>query len=225
MAKNSIARTNIWKWLVLALITVVSIYVCTPVQEKLRFGLDLKGGTSFTLGIDMDKLAESIIAENPSITNQPGAVQARIDEMLNRNDCDQTIISVIRRRVDAMGTNEPVIQGMKGHRLLVQLPGIDEETRAKTKKSLQSAAFLEFRLLHPRNGELVNKLMASDACPEGYERGGSGFVRSANFDNVAAQPGYAARLAAFHVPDPRYQVLLEKAKDGIAGKTGTAIHQ
>ena len=59
MSKESAVRNNIWKWLVLLLIAVVSFYVTTPVQEKLRFGLDLKGGTSFTLGVDTDKLARS----------------------------------------------------------------------------------------------------------------------------------------------------------------------
>ena len=166
MSKESAVRNNIWKWLVLLLIAVVSFYVTTPVQEKLRFGLDLKGGTSFTLGVDTERLAESIIAENPAITNTPGAVQAKIDETLK--DCDSRIIEVIRRRVDAMGTNEPVIQGMKDHRLLVQLPGVDEEVRKAAKASLQSAAYLEFRLTHAKNDQLVAKLLSKDVAPEGY---------------------------------------------------------
>ena len=73
MAKDSVVRNNIWKWMVLALIAVISFYVCNPPSEKLRFGLDLKGGTSFTLGVDTERLAESIIAANPAITNTPGA--------------------------------------------------------------------------------------------------------------------------------------------------------
>ena len=117
MAKDSALRNDIWKWLVLALAAVVSIYVTNPPKEKLRFGLDLKGGTSFTLGVDTEKLRETIIAENPAITNTPGAVEKKIEETLA--GCDDRIIQVIRRRVDAMGTNEPVIQGMKNHRLLV----------------------------------------------------------------------------------------------------------
>ena len=43
MAKDSVVRNNVWKWAALALIAFVSYYVCTPVAEKLRFGLDLKG--------------------------------------------------------------------------------------------------------------------------------------------------------------------------------------
>ena len=92
MSKDSAVRNNIWKRLVLALIAMVSFYVCNPPSEKLRFGLDLKGGTSFTLGVDTDRLAESIIAANPGITNTAGAVQKKVEETLV--GCDDRIISV-----------------------------------------------------------------------------------------------------------------------------------
>ena len=212
MSSDSSMRNDVWKWLSLLIIAVFSIYVLFPVKEKMRFGLDLKGGTSFTLGVDTDKLRETIIAGNPALTNEAGAVERKIQETLQ--GADARIVQVVRRRVDGMGMNEPVIQGMKDHRLLVQLPGIDEETRKAAKRSLQSAAFLEFRLTHPRNDELVAKLMASEANPEGYIRGGAGFIRAENYNEVAARKGYAARLAAFHVPDPRYQFMLEKEGDG-----------
>lgn len=211
MSKESVARTNIWKWLVLALIAVISFYVTSPVSEKIRFGLDLKGGTSFTLGVDTDKLAETIIAEDPAITNKPGEVQKRIDRTLA--DCDARIIQVIRRRVDAMGTNEPVIQGMKGHRLLVQLPGVDEQVRRDAKASLQSAAYLEFRLTHPKNSVLVSELLSRDVAPEGYEKKGRGYARTADWSEISRRPGYATRLAAFASPDPRYSFMLEDNGD------------
>ena len=165
MSTDSSMRNDIWKWLSLLIIAIFSIYVTFPVKEKMRFGLDLKGGTSFTLGVDDEKLRESIIADNPAISNDTAAIERKIQETLN--GADPRIIQVVRRRVDGMGMNEPVIQGLKNHRLLVQLPGIDEDTRRAAKKSLQSAAFLEFRLTHPQNSELVSKLMSSKACPEG----------------------------------------------------------
>ena len=222
MAKENVARNNIWKWMVLALIAVISIYVCNPPAEKVRFGLDLKGGTSFTLGVDTDKLAESIIAANPAITNTPGAVQKKIEETLT--GCDDRIISVIRRRVDAMGTNEPVIQGMKDHRLLVQLPGVDEEVRKAAKASLQSAAFLEFRLTHPKNDQLVAKLLSKDVAPEGYKKSGNGYARVENWAEISTQPGYAARLAAFEAPDARYSFMLEDTGDGTYSPNYVARH-
>ena len=52
------SRANMWKWLALLVIAVFSICVTTPLGEKIRLGLDLKGGTSFTLGVDEDALRE-----------------------------------------------------------------------------------------------------------------------------------------------------------------------
>ena len=212
MAKDSVGRNNIWKWLVLALIAVVSFYVCNPPKEKVRLGLDLNGGTSFTLGVDTEKLAQSIIAANPAITNQEGAVEAQIAKTLE--GCDDRIIQVIRRRVDAMGTNEPVIQGMKNHRLLVQLPGADEKTRKEAKASLQNAAFLEFRLTHPKNDQLVAKLLSKEVCPPGYKKSGSGYARLDNWSTLSQQPGYAAQFSRFETPDARYSLMLEDNGDG-----------
>ena len=212
MSKENVVRNNIWKWLVLALIAVVSVYVCNPPSEKLRFGLDLKGGTSFTLGVDTEKLAESIIAANPAITNTPGAVERAIEKTLE--GCDNRIVEVIRRRVDAMGTNEPVIQSLNGHRLLVQLPGADESVRNAAKANLQSAAFLEFRLTHPKNDQLVSKLLSKEVAPEGYRKSGNGYARVENWSEIAGKPGYATRLGAFEVPDARYIFMLEDRGNG-----------
>ena len=207
------SRANMWKWLALLVIAVFSICVTTPLGEKIRLGLDLKGGTSFTLGVDEDALRESVLAQVAD-TNDTAAIQQKMNEALNGSD--ERIIQVVRRRVDGMGMNEPVIQGMKGHRLLVQLPGIDDKTRAEAKRSLQSASFLEFRLTHRNNRELANKLLADGKVPEGYVTSakGEGFSRAPDYDKVASKPGYQSRLAAFGRPPQGYQFMLEKTKEG-----------
>ena len=78
-------RANLWKWLVLLAVAIFSIVVTTPLGEKIRLGLDLKGGTSFTLGVDEDALRESVLAQVED-TNDTAVVQARIDETLNGSD-------------------------------------------------------------------------------------------------------------------------------------------
>ena len=213
MSKESIVRNNVWKWLILLLLAAFSVHVAYPFKDKLRLGLDLKGGTSFTLGVDVEKLRENIKAENPALTNDAAAVENLVNETLK--DCDENVIAVIRRRVDSMGTNEPVIQSLpKDHRLLVQLPGADEKLRNEAKARLQNMAFLEFRLTHPKDRQLVDKLLAKDICPEGYVKKGSGYGRAANWAEVAHTPGSATRLAAFGTTDDRYRFMLEDNKDG-----------
>ena len=213
MSKESLVRNNIWKWLALGLIAAVAVHVTYPLKEKIRYGLDLKGGTSFTLGVDTDKLADDIIAADPSVTNTPGAVERKIEETLK--GCDDRIVSVIRKRVDSMGTNEPVIQSLpKKHQLVVQLPGVDADVSKAAKARLQSAAFLEFRLTHPKDDQLVAKLLDKDTAPEGYVKKGNGYARVANYSEIAATPGHTARVQAFGTTDDRYRMMLEKNGDG-----------
>ena len=223
-------RNNLWKWVVLALVAVFSIYVTLPVSDvkdengkvvekgKIRLGLDLKGGTSFTLGVDREKLSETIVAAlvDKGNTNAEGAVdrelvEKKIEETLN--NCDTRIIEVVRRRIDGMGMNEPVIQGLQDHRLLVQLPGADDATRLAARESIQKAAFLQFRLVHPKNDQLVSKLLDAKGAPEGYEKIGNAYKRADNFAVVSKTPGHAARVASFHAP-LYYQLMLEPNDDG-----------
>ena len=218
----NLLRNNIWKWLVLAILAVFSFYVANPLRDKkdadgnivamgkLRLGLDLKGGSSFTLDVDRAKLAEMLIAEDSSLTNTPGGVEEKIKKVLD--GADDRIIEVVRRRVDGMGVNEPVIQGGKDHRLTVQLPGIEQEKRLAARQAIQSAAFLEFRLVHPRNSEYVSRLLATDDCPEGYVKSdtGNGYRKAPNYADVSTNRFYQARFSAFHVPGPSYAFMLDK---------------
>ena len=59
MAKESVAQNNIWKWLVFAAVTIGAVWLAYPPREKIRLGLDLKGGNSFTLGVDYARLART----------------------------------------------------------------------------------------------------------------------------------------------------------------------
>ena len=213
MSKESSVRNNIWKWLVLLLLAAISVHVAYPPKDKIRLGLDLEGGTSFTLGVDREKLAESIRANAEGAEISDAVISNKVEEVLA--GCDDRIISVIRRRVDAMGTNEPVIQSLpKDHRLLVQLPGADEKVRKEAKARLQSMAYLEFRLTHPKDAKLTADLLSRDAVPEGYVKKGRGYARAANWSEVVKTPGYAARLAQFGMTDGRYRFMLEDNKDG-----------
>ncbi|MDQ6988692.1 MAG: protein translocase subunit SecD [Mariprofundaceae bacterium] len=58
------------------------------------------------------------------------------------------VIEVIRRRVDALGTSEPVIMRQGERRVLVQLPGYQDS--AKAKALIGQTAQLEFKLVDER---------------------------------------------------------------------------
>src|SRR5262245_14815150 len=73
-----------------------------------------------------------------------------------RNSAVTQAVQTIRNRVDAFGVAEPVIQPLAtGHRILVQLPGVDDPERVR--RLIKSTAFLEFRVVRfPKGGGGVN---------------------------------------------------------------------
>lgn len=62
---------------------------------------------------------------------------------------DQSI-EIVRRRIDEMGTKEPLIQRQGADRILVQLPGVDDPGEAKA--LIGKTAKMTFHLEHPQGG-------------------------------------------------------------------------
>lgn len=206
------------KWVILAILAAFSCYVTFPAKEKVRLGLDLKGGSSFTVQIDQERLVEDLKAEayvlasldpaqaSPEVAAKIDAqAQAKAQEMLN-DEMDDLTLEVLRKRIDAIGTNEPIIAKGDNHRIFIQIPGADAAQTAEAEKSVRSAAFLTFRLVAKANSMWVDEVMASEKTPIGFERSsyrdrnGSVrpcFVRAANYAELAEQPDFAAKLGRF----------------------------
>lgn len=91
------------------------------VRQGLRLGLDLRGGTHLVLEADFSQLG-------------PGETE---DEAM------EGVIEGIKRRVDAYGVTEPIIQRHGSDRVLVQLPGVKDINEAV--RLVRQAAFLDFR--------------------------------------------------------------------------------
>lgn len=110
---------------------------------KIRLGIDLKGGTSFLVEMD---------------TN-------RLDEATDASFALSQAVEVLRKRVDRFGVAEPVIQPAGDTRILVQLPGLSEADKEAAMRTIQKAAFLEFRLVHPDS----DRLLQEGVIEPGYE--------------------------------------------------------
>ncbi|MEJ5237298.1 MAG: protein translocase subunit SecD [Limisphaera sp.] len=121
---------------------------------KIRLGLDLRGGTSFLLEMDTNRLASVEV-----ITNQAGQIITRTN-YVDPEELESALsqaVEVLRRRVDKFGVAEPIIAPAGRNRILVQLPGLSEADRESAQRQLQRAAFLEFRLVHERSEELLRE--------------------------------------------------------------------
>ena len=126
---------------------------------KIKLGLDLQGGTSFLVGVDLNKSTGETIAA-------PGGTNAPVVDMAEKNErVLSQAVEVLRKRVDKFGVAEPIIQPAGNDRILIQLPGLSEEDRERAKTQIQKAAFLEFRMVHEQSDELL----ARGETEPGYE--------------------------------------------------------
>lgn len=82
------------------------------------------------------------------VSSDGGTVQGVFDEKALKDIRDQTIersIEIVARRIDATGTEEPIIQRQGESRILVQLPGVEDPERIK--ELLGTTAKLTFHLV------------------------------------------------------------------------------
>lgn len=87
----------------------------------IKYGLDLQGGMHLTLQIDESK-----------------------SKVVDINDALERALTVVRNRIDEFGVAEPVVQKVGSDRIIVELPGIDDQQRAE--EVVQKAAFLRFQI-------------------------------------------------------------------------------
>lgn len=87
----------------------------------IKYGLDLQGGMHLTLQIDESER-----------------------KIVDVNDALDRALTVVRNRIDEFGVAEPVVQKVGTDRIIVELPGIDDQQRAE--EVVQKAAFLRFQI-------------------------------------------------------------------------------
>jgi SecD/SecF fusion protein len=104
-------------------------------QGRLKLGLDLQGGVSFTLKVDPTG-AES------------GEKTAGDKSSVSHGDMVNQALQVMEQRVNQFGVAEPVLRPVGDLSLEIQLPGEDAANNPDVIDSLKKPAKLEFRQVH-----------------------------------------------------------------------------
>ena len=179
----------------------------TPVREKradgstldttrrlwpLKYGLDLQGGMHLALEIDESK----------------GAVA-------DKKDAIGRALKTVRNRIDQFGVSEPVVQQAGNDRIIVELPGIDDQQRAQD--VVQKSAFLQFQITDETNA-LEKSLPRMDAA-----------IRSQRLDVATAAdgaapkgPSAAAPLSGLLTGDTARKVTVDVTKKGTSDTAAKA---
>ncbi len=136
------------------IIGVVALCVAAtlPFKEKLKGGIDIVGGSSFSLEI------------------KPRQDANGSDMPVTKDQIDQAI-TILEARLNSMGTAEPLLvqQGTNG--ILLQMAGVTPEESARIRQTLVEVAKLELREVSPRNNEpgLAERVASKQEIVPGYK--------------------------------------------------------
>lgn len=136
-------------WKTLTVLGVLAVAVYGYLHYGINLGIDLKGGTSFLLKVDLSEI-----------------------EAGGRHQAMQQSLAIIRKRVDKYGVGEPIIQQVGDERIQVQIPMLKQADVEDARATLKRTAFLEFRLVHKDNDDLVREADSDPTFepPLGYVR-------------------------------------------------------
>ncbi|MBN2097456.1 MAG: protein translocase subunit SecD [Candidatus Omnitrophica bacterium] len=131
-----------WKALLVIMVVAWAVWMAYPPQEKVKLGLDLKGGMHLVLKVDLEQVPKEV-----------------------QHDATERAIEVIRNRIDQFGVSEPLIQKHGQDHIIIQLPGITDRDRAL--QIIKQSAHLEFKLVN-RDADKINAALEGKV-PAGYE--------------------------------------------------------
>jgi len=120
---------------------------------KIKLGLDLQGGTSYLVQMD---------------TNYVSTIGGATNELTRAADISGALnqaVEVLRKRVDALGVAEPIIQPVGEDRILIQMPGLAQSVKDQARTNIQRAAYLQFRMVHDNSETIIRN---HEPIPPGY---------------------------------------------------------
>lgn len=183
------------------LVIALALGAAYPPEQNIPLGLDLKGGTSFLIRLKSEP-------------DESGAVRPITPEMLDQAK------EVIRKRVDSMGTSEPLIAPQGEDRILVQIPGMNTGKLEEARQQLYKPAKLDFKLVHPQSQAIRDGAVPPDPAYKlevlKDERQGKEFKEELLVKKKADIPGSMVVGASAYYDSRGWGVSLRFSSEGAA---------
>ena len=117
--------------------------------SRLEDNVEVNFNSDKPINLIIDKINESLpdLSINQKSNNGTTSLNISPSADLIKNDIKSALaknLTILRSRVDELGVSQPILQKQGQDRIIIQLPGLQDSTRAKG--ILGSTATLEFRL-------------------------------------------------------------------------------
>ena len=137
--------------IVVGVVLLVCGIAITPPSEQLKGGIDLIGGSAFTV-----QVKPGIEEDGTPLPVDPESV-ALVKEILGK-------------RLGASGLADNLIQPLGTDRLIVEMPGIAEGDSERVENIIKKTVILEIKEVHPETSSLAPQVQAgSEIAPAGYK--------------------------------------------------------
>ncbi len=122
-----------------------------PLNEKLKGGIDLIGGSSFIVEV------------------QPGTNRANEPLPVTKEAIDQ-VIATLSDRLSSSGLTDNLMQPLGDDRVIIEMPGVGDDRRAEIRDIIERTARLELKEVHTDSDRLAGPVDSGDAlAPPGYQ--------------------------------------------------------
>ena len=177
-------KRNVGTVLLLGICLLCGLAIVPP-SERLKGGIDILGGSAFSLRVQPQEDDDG---------NPVPVTPLQVDQA----------ISIIEKRLNAMGGKDSLIARQGTDMIIVQMPGVNEGEAAQIRKILEETAKLEFREVSPRNEEVG---------PDGKK------LAQRVMDGLEIVPGYRAYIHKFNDADgnERKEPILLNRKPAVTG--------
>ena len=121
-----------WRLITTAVALGVCLYLILPLDKSFKKGLDLDGGTLFTIEVQTSNIP-----------------QDQLEETMNK------ALIIYRNRIDGIGVAGTTVERSAANRILVQVPGIETKDANRIRAILTRLAHLEFKIVLDGPGEPI----------------------------------------------------------------------
>lgn len=167
---------------------------------------------------DEVRLSE-LVSENAPHLSKP-ELAAKVQQIAL--EARHRAIDVLRNRLAGFGVSGGTVREAEGTGIMLELPQMSDQARRELDANLLRVGWLEVRMVHEWNRELVDKLLAQSLPPEGYKVTRLDKETLYTRDDSARMAGVPEasareRLGRFRIPDSSCEFMLEEVR--VAGAT------